>query len=238
MRRVLFRTAALIGLCALPFEAQPSAPPALTGFPFTDEDLNYSVNWPSGINLGEAHLHAKHAGSNWNLTFSLDAGIPGFEVRDVYHGESTAELCSVSFDRSTTHGSRKVDEKETIDSNRSIATRATNKGGGQSDIPVSKCAKDALAYLFYTRVEMGQGRVPAAQQILFGRLYQIGAAYAGAPMITVGGKPVQSDELNCTVKGPSSEFRFDIYFARDAARTPLLVKVPFAMGTFSMELIR
>jgi hypothetical protein len=29
-----------------------------------------------------------------------------------------------------------------------------------------------------------------------------------------------------------------MYFARDAARTPLLVKVPFALGKFSMELVR
>jgi hypothetical protein len=29
-----------------------------------------------------------------------------------------------------------------------------------------------------------------------------------------------------------------MYFARDAARTPLLFKVPLAMGTFSMELVR
>jgi hypothetical protein len=62
--------------------------------------------------------------------------------------------------------------------------------------------------------------------------------YAGAPIIPVGGKQVQSDEILCTVKGTSSEFKFEIYFARDPARSPLLVKAPFAMGTFSMELIR
>ena len=57
-------------------------------------------------------------------------------------------------------------------------------------------------------------------------------------MIPIDGKQVQSDEVTCTVKGPASEFKFDMYFARDAARTPLLVKVPLAMGKFSMELIR
>ena len=43
------------------------------------------------------------------------------------------------------------------------------------------CVKDALTYLFFTREELGQGRVPAAQKILFGGLYQMTLAYAGGP---------------------------------------------------------
>ncbi len=230
----------LIAFCALSFGAQPLSTPSssLTGFPFTDEDLAYSINWPSGITLGEAHLHAKHAGAKWNFTFTVDAGVPGFQVKDAYRGESTAEFCSASFDRNTSHGTRKTEEKETIDRNRGVATRVTTKGdGGTSDIPVPDCVKDALTYLFFTREELGQGRVPAAQKILFGGLYQMTLAYAGAPMIPVAGKQVQSDEVLCTVKGPASDFKFEMYFARDPARTPLLVKVPLAMGAFSMELV-
>ena len=94
-----------------------------------------------------------------------------------------------------------------------------------------------MTYLFYTREELGQGRVPAAQQILYGGLYQMTLAYAGAPVIPVGGKDVLSDEVLCTVKGPSSQLTFEMYFARDPARSPLLVKVPLALGTFSMELM-
>ena len=238
MTRFTLGIYALIAFGTLSFQAQPSAPPALTGFPFTDEDLNYSLNWPTGINLGEAHLHAKHDGTNWNFALTMDAGIPGFQVRDIYHAGSSADFCSASFDRTTAHGSRKTQETETIDGSRKIASRAT-KDGGQSDVPVPDCVKDALTYLFYTREELGQGRVPAAQKILFGGLYQMSVVYAGAPMIPVGAKQVQTDEVLCTVKGPSSpEFKFEVYFARDAARSPLLIKVPLSMGTFSMELMR
>ena len=189
-------------------QTKAGAPPALTGFPFTDEDLNYSVNWPSGINLGEAHLHAKRAGTNWNFAFTIEAGVPGFQLKDAFHAESTSDFCSTSFDRSTMHGARTGDEKETIDRGRGVATRVT-KGGGQSDIQVPGCVKDALTYLFYTREEMGQGRVPPAQQILYGGLYQMSLAYAGAPMIPINGKQVQSDEVACTVKSQSGEFKFE-----------------------------
>lgn len=238
MRPVVFRIIALTAFCVLSFEAQSSSPSALTGFPFTDEDLNYSLNWPSGINLGEAHLHAKRAGPNWNFSLTLDGGIPGFDIRDIYRGASTSELCSLSFDRTTLHGSRKSDEKETIERDRGVVTRTTGAGGGRADLSVPPCVKDALTFLFYTRQELGQGRVPNPEQILFGGLYHMNLVYAGAPMISLGGRQVQSDEVTCGVTGPSSSLNFEVYFARDAARTPLVVKVPFAMGTFSMELIR
>jgi hypothetical protein len=237
MTRFALRIAALITSGGLFFLGVSSAQAPLAGFPFTDEDLNYSINWPGGINLGDAHLHAKHAGANWNFALTVDAGIPGFQVKDVYHSESTPDFCSTSFDRSAVHGPRTTQETETIDQSRWLASRVT-KNGGQSDLTVPKCIKDALTFLFYARVELGQGRVPATQQMLFGGLYQMSLVYAGAPIIPVGGKQVQSDEILCTVKGTSSEFKFEIYFARDPARSPLLVKAPFAIGTFSMELIR
>jgi len=220
-------------VATLSFAAAPVATqPTLTGFPFTDEDLNYSINWPTGASLGEAHLHAKHAGANWNFSLSLDAGVPGFAVKDTYRADMVPDYCSVSFDRSTSHGSHKVEERQTIDRERATATRT------KGEIPVPACVKDALTYLFYSRREMGQGRVPAAQEILFGELRTIRVDYVGAPMISVNGKQVQSDEVTCTIGIGSSDYMFDVYYARDAARTPLLITAPFALGKFSMELIR
>jgi hypothetical protein len=214
------------------------AQPALTGFPFADEDLTYSLNWPSGINLGEGHLHAKRAGDNWTFILALDGGVPGYPVRDTYRSEAVPDFCSISFDRTTAHGSRATEEQETIDRGRSIAVRTTLKGGGKSEIRVPECVKDALTFLYYARRELGQGRVPATQQILLGGLYQIRLDYAGAPMIPMKDKQVQTDMVSCTIKGTGSEVKFDIYFARDPARTPLLIKAPLAMGTFSMEFVR
>jgi hypothetical protein len=227
--------------CALILSSMAGAatPSGLSGFPFTDEDLNYSINWPGGAGLGEAHLHAKRSGTSWNLGLTMDATVPGYAVKDSYQSEIVPDYCAVSFDRSTLHGSRTVKEKETIDRDRGIATRQNLvKDGGKSEIPVPACVKDALAYLFYARIEMGQGRVPAAQQILFGGLYQIRVDYTGAPIITVNGKEVQSDKVTCTIRTGSSDYSFDMYFARDAARTPVLISAPFALGKFSMELIR
>ncbi|HEX4274376.1 MAG TPA: DUF3108 domain-containing protein [Bryobacteraceae bacterium] len=230
--------------CALAFVSQlalaaPLSTPAPTGFPFTDEDLNYNVTWPSGISLGEAHMHAKHSSSNWNFELTLNAGVPGYAVKDTYASQAVGDLCSSSFDRTTSHGSRTAKEHETIDRDRGTATRTTvAKDAGKSDFPVPACVKDALTYIFYARREMGQGKVPAAQQVLFGGLYNIRSDYGGAATITQNEKPIQTDKLTCTIKAGTSEYKVDIYFARDAARTPLRISAPLAMGKFSMELIR
>jgi hypothetical protein len=217
----------------------PSQAGALSGFPFTDEDLNYSINWPTGSSLGEAHLRAKRSGANWDFTLTLEASVPGFAIKDSYHSETVADYCSIIFDRTSSHGSKAIQERESVDRDRGVATRKTvSKDGGKSDIPVPGCVKDALTYLYYARREMGQGRVPAAQAILFGALHEIRVQYVGAPVISVDGKQEQSDKVTCTVGAGGGDYSFDVYFARDAARTPLLISAPLSMGRFSMELSR
>jgi hypothetical protein len=203
-----------------------------------DESLAYTINWPSGLSVGEAHMNAKHTAAGWNFEFKVDAGVPGFPVKDSYSSESNADFCSMEFVRDFIHGSRKGGEKESIDRSHETASRVTTRDGGKSEIRIPDCVKDALTLVYYARRELGQGRVPSAQQILFGGLYQMRLDYSGAQMVTVSEKPAQTDKIVCNLKGPASSVEFEIYFARDAARTPLLVKVPLSVGKFSMELIR
>lgn len=219
-----------------------TAAPPLTGFPFTDESLTYKISGPSGIGLGEAHLTAKRGAQSgpggWAFELKADMGIPGFAIKDAYSSRTNSDFCSTGFNRQFEHGSHKGREEEVIDRSQETATRTTiGGGGGKSDFAISDCVKDALTMLFFTRRELGQGRVPPGQQMLFGGIYDIGLVYAGAQTITVGDKQVVTDRLNCTVKGPASRVDFEMYFARDPARTPLLVKLPLAVGSFSMELV-
>ena len=233
------KSSAVLGLLLITLIPRVAAPaPALTGFPFTDETLNYSINWPSGLNLGEGRLQSKHTDAGWSFEMTLDAGVPGYAVKDSYTAHANADFCSSDFSRQFLHGARKGGETETIDRSHETVSRVTLNGGGTSEFAIPDCIKDALTLLFYTRREMGQGRVPPAQQMLFGGLYQVTLDYAGAPMIKVADKQVQSDELVCSLKGASSILQFEIYFARDPARTPLLVSVPLAVGKFSLELVR
>jgi hypothetical protein len=139
--------------------AQPAAKSA--GPQFDSESLNYNVNWPSGLSLGEAQLSAQKTDTGWSFAFQLDASVPGFAVLDRFRSAASRDLCSASFDKEVSHGKRKSKEKITFDSSLSIATRQT-LGGGKGEMPTPSCARDALAYLYHVRTELAQGRIPGA----------------------------------------------------------------------------
>jgi hypothetical protein len=213
---------------------------AQTGFPFQDESLHYNVNWPSGLSLGEATFTAHHKGGAWELAMTLDSGIPGFAVADKIRSSVMDDLCSLELERDMSHGSRKTREQTTFDQKKGEATRTTlfPLGGGTSTFNIPSCPRDALAFLYFTRRELGQGRVAPAQQVFFGSAYSVRMDYTGAKTVAVNDKPTVTDHLVINVKGPKSSFSFEMFFARDAARTPLVIRVPLSVGTFSMELVR
>lgn len=204
-----------------------------------DETLNYLINWPSGLSLGEARMEAKQAGQRLQYEFSIEAALPGFAVRDRYQSIVAAEgLCSLEFEKQFAHGQRKGHERTTFDLQGGVAARETLEGGGKSEIRLPPCPRDALAFLYYLRRELGQGRLPPAQTIFFGAGYEIRLQYGGTQTVRLNDSRVEADRLAVTVKGPASENSFEVFFARDAARTLVLARVSFPMGVFSMELVR
>jgi hypothetical protein len=80
--------------------------------------------------------------------------------------------------------------------------------------------------------------MPAPQTVFFGAPYEIRLVFAGTQNIKLGDKQVEADRVTASVKGSASEIGFEVFFLKDAARTPALVRVPLALGTFSMELVR
>jgi hypothetical protein len=210
---------------------------------FSNEQLHYNVNWPSGLSLGEGQLHATRSKSTENgpdrleLEFNLEAAIPGFQVQDRYRSDATAEFCSVSFERKFQHGTKKSEEKTTFDQEKGTAVRQTI-GGGKSDIKTPACAKDALAFLYFVRNELSQGRLPPSQPVYFGSAYQVRVEFGGTQTIKLGDNAIEADRLTASLKGPSSDINVEVFFLKDAARTPALVRVPLSLGTFSMELVR
>jgi hypothetical protein len=232
----MFRVLLLAALAAL--LAQPATTTAApAGFPFGDETLNYAVKLPGGMSIGTAHLHARRdPARGWMFDFTMDASMPNVPLTDHYASLATADLCGIRWERSSVHGARKVNEFTVVDRARSVAVRAT-AGGGLTEIPVGSCPRDALTFLFYLRRELGQGRVPPNDTILFGGSYRINMVYTGAVNTTQDSRPSIADQVNCIVKGPASELHLEVVFARDAARTPLVVRCPFALGTLTLELI-
>lgn len=214
---------------------------AQTGGPDEEENLRYSVNWPSGLSLGEGAMVTRRLASPPGArehSLVLDAAIPGITVRDEYTARATSSFCSIEFEKKSVHGKRKANERLVFDASRRVMVRTTGDGGGKSEVAIEDCAKDALTFLYFLRKEIAQGRIPPAQPVYFGAAYQVRLTYGGMQPLVIAGERVEADKLTAAVKGPASETTFEMWLARDAARTPLSIKVPFAMGTFSMDLIR
>ena len=233
---MMFRATCALLLVLVPASAQ-------SGFPSSDEVLSYRVNWPSGLSLGEGRMTAVHSQASkgeagrWEFELSLDAAVPGFKVSDHYRATATADFCSSRLVKEATHGERKTSESTIFDLHRHVAERAT-EGGGKSESSINNCPHDALTFLFFTRSELSQGRVPPAEAVLFGATYQVRLEYTGPQAISVGGKKAEADRVVAHLKGPASDVAVEFFFARDPARTPLLIRAPLSMGTFAMELVR
>jgi hypothetical protein len=201
-----------------------------------EESTRYQISWPSGLGLGEGQLSAQKESGQWKFALTLEAAIPGFKVVDTFRSTATDKLCSMEFAKDSLHGERKQQEKTVFRG--TTATRSTEAGGGKTEFAVPACAHDALAYLFFVRQELAAGRTPGPQQIFFGAAYDIRLNRVGPERVTVAEVPTDTDHFKATVAGPKSRWEFDLYFAKDEARTLALVKVPFVMGSFALEWVR
>jgi hypothetical protein len=201
------------------------------------EVLNYVVNWPSGLSLGEAQFKAGGGEPGWQFEFTLDATLPGFEIRDRYRSSATDRFCSQSLEKDSVHGNRKARERVRYDQQRRVAERETIDGG-KSELPVPECVKDGLTFLYLLRRDLAAGRIPPAQQVSFGALYHVTVTYADTSQIEVSGVRQPADRIQVSFRGPASQHTFEIHFGRDPARTPLLIRAPFSLGTFALELVR
>jgi hypothetical protein len=221
--------------------------------PTSSEQLRYNVNWPSGLSLGEASLSFTKTPASADQPgriegeLTLDASIPGFHVTDRYSSRASADYCSVRFDKKLRHGSRQADEAMNFDQQHMTASRETLTAShelvpgvdlGKSQVSVPACAKDALTYLSFLRNELAEGRLPQPQPVFFGAAYDVWVDFRGTETVKVGDASLEADRVNISLRGPASELSLTVFFARDAARTPVVFRVPLALGTFSMELAK
>jgi Protein of unknown function (DUF3108) len=210
------------------------------------ETLHYSINWPSGLSLGEATLRSDRtvastdSASGWAFQLDLDASVPGFAVRDQYSATASPDFCSSQLDKKTAHGARTTEERVIFDPKKNTATRETVRSGqiaATSQMSVPLCARDALTLLQFVRKELAQGRLPSSQPAILGAAYQVRLEYLGTSAVLLGNQQIDADRFRTSIKGPASDLTLEIFFRRDAARTPVMMKIPLSLATFTVELI-
>jgi hypothetical protein len=229
----------VLALCAVALAQSPAKvePPPAEQSKAKSETLNFTVNWPSGLSLGEGQLTSAHNGDGWNFSMHVEAAIPAFAVAEDAKSKATADLCSLELEKTGTRGKREVTEVTTFDASKMTATRETKNGGGKSELRINACARDALAFLQFVRRELAAGRLPQAQPVYYGAPYQVRVQYIGAAKVVRNGESIDVDRLAVVIKG-ASEFTVDLMFARDETRTPVQAQIPVAVGKFTVEFSR
>lgn len=226
--------AAALGL-SLTVGANAEQSPAI---PFKNgEVLRYEVVWPTGLSLGEAEFRATSSLSGWKFQAQLTASLPNFEILDEYVATTDAALCSQQLNKDSLHGSKQTHEEITFDQKAGTARRESVGGGGVSTIQIPPCARDALTAIYALRSDLAAGRIPPPDDVVFGSLYSIVVTYAETRNVEVAGELREADRLLVDVTGPQASHHFEMFLGKDAARTPLRIKVPFSMGVFSLKLV-
>ncbi len=209
--------------------------------PFRDETLRYTIarsrEGATDVGKGEAQLQAVRNGDRWSFVFSLDASLAGLSASDSLQSVAVGDFCSTDFFKSIHHGPRQASEHTVFNPATSTASRET-LGGGRSELKAAPCSRDALNYLYFLRRELTQGRLPAPQTVFFGAPYQVRAEFGGAQPFTIGGQPLEADLVRVDYQGPASKGSVEVFFLRDPARTPVLVRIPLAKLVYSLELVR
>ena len=205
--------------------------------PFADgERLTYEITWPSGLSLGETEFLARATAAGWAFEATVVATLPTLEISDEYHSKADAMLCSSEFEKNAKHGDKKIHEAVEFDQTKHRATRKSLGGRGESEIDIPPCARDGLTFLYYLREQLAAGRIPPPDDINFGAQYQISVTYLEAVDTMVSGEQRKADRILVDLTGPKSQHGFEILLGQDDARTPLLMQIPFEMGTFSLRL--
>jgi hypothetical protein len=225
-------------LLAVPAAVRPATAETPAPTPFrSGERLHYEVVWPTGLSLGEAEFVAVSSQSGWKFQSKLSASLPNFEISDQYSSETDFNLCSGKFHKKFQHGSKLADETVEFDQDAHSARRTSAGGGGESEFSVPPCARDALAFLYFLRQDLARGRISPPDDVNFGGQYMITITYAETRQVQVSGAAREADRILVDVTGEKAQHSFEIFFGKDEARTPLIVRVPFELGTFSLRLV-
>jgi hypothetical protein len=104
-------------------------------------------------------------------------------------------------------------------------------------VSTGDCARDALTFLQFLRQELAQGRIAPNQSVYLGSKYDLQLTYVGTETIRQGDQRVEADKVRTNIHGPKSDLTIELYFARDEVRTPILARLPLALGVFTVELL-
>lgn len=199
------------------------------------ETLRFKLSWPSGVSLGEAVLTASVVQGQLHLEMTVEADLPIQNISGKFSSVATADgLCSIQYHRKMTEGSKTSEESIEFDQKAHQAKRTVN--GQTATLPVSECAKDPLAFLYYFRSEISQHRTAQASSIVLAPEKHLDISGGVTETITAGGRQRKAQKFSAAIRYPYTSKSFEVWFSTDGHWEPLLVRLPSPLAVFSAEI--
>ena len=214
--------------------ASSSWPPLASG-----ERLTFNLLWPSGISFGEAFLEASRVGEQIHLKATVVAELPQHRVSYSFTSITDQQLCSIRFNETLREGQKTTETSSEFDQEKHVV-RST-RAGATTEHAIPACARDPLALHYHFRRQLALGQVPIGTPEAVGAFY-LGGDYAvryeaiTPESVKLGSKEWEGQRFLITARGSSGERSFEMWLRPDDARTPVAIRIPFSLATFSAEL--
>lgn len=203
--------------------------------PWTDgEKLELDIFWPSGVAMGEATLEAKSAKDNVLLTANVEVALPQGRILYRFSSTTSPELCSREFHQSVERSGKFWEEITRFNSE--TGTAAVSRDGRTRDVPAGKCARDPLAYLYYYRVQAAAGKKPAGDSLFLTGPLQLRVQAAAKESIKINHVERQAERYQISYPMEEGSGMIELWLDGSPRQTPVAVRVPLPLATFSAEL--
>jgi hypothetical protein len=199
------------------------------------ETLRFRLLWPSGVGLGEAVLTVSAGQSQLHLDMTVDADLPIQKISGKFSSVATPNgLCSIQYHRKMIEGSKTSEETIEFDQKAHQAKRTVN--GQTATLPVSECAKDPLAFLYYFRSELAKRRTAQISSLVLAPDKSLEISSGTTETITAGGRQRKAQKFSAAIRYPYSTKSFEVWFSTDGRWEPLMVRLPSPLAVFSAEI--
>ena len=159
----------------------------------------------------------------------MEAAVPGFACAKAAKATATTDFCSLELEKNATRGKRNVDETTTFD--QKGLRPSQDEQGRQDGADDSRLRERCPDFRLLPPPRARRGSPSAgAERVLRRGLPGPGACTPARRRFVSAEKLLEADRIAADIKGPASEITADLFFARDAARTPLLIQAPLAIG--------
>ena len=230
-----------VALLLLGFPANLSAQSASsTWAPLASgERLLFNLLWPSGITLGEAVLEASRTDEGIRLVATVAAALPQHHIAYTFTSLADEQLCSVQFRETLREGKNTRETSFEFDQRNHLVRRT--RAGQTTESPIPACARDPLALLYHFRRQLAFSQLPVGTPEAVG-VFHLGEDYSvryeaiTPETVKLGTKQWEGDRFLVTARGSDGEHSFEMWVRPDTSRTPVAIRVPFSLATFSAEL--